>query len=428
MYPLSNSRKIKLYLGGWRFMEIDIIKQFEELMNAFGLKLTRIKFTYSDNSDFDKGLRSLLYGGYDYLHEIKRIQKYYNEHTLYIIKDIFESHYVSFLLPRELTESDETEFLHLGPYITKEPEEIIERVLEKKEFLLYFRNDLKEYYYGLPLIKNEELLESIIIVQAGYIFGGRERVRVHRFENVDVRRVSMKELIEESDDRLATAFIKERYRYEDMMLDAIRNGDQEKVIEVNKQFTIYRLQPRSEDRLRDTKNLMIVWNTLFRKAVQQADVHPVHIDKLSTLFAKKIESCTHINMLIDLSQEMTHKYCLLVRNHSLKGYSQLVKDTLNYIDFNLKEPLSLKLLAGKVNANASYLSTQFRKETGKTMIDYINEKRIHNSLVLLATTDIPIQMVAEKVGIHDENYFSRLFKKYQKQTAKQYRNLMQSKV
>ena len=89
--------------------------------------------------------------------------------------------------------------------------------------------------------------------------------------------------------------------------------------------------------------------------------------------------------------------------------------------------MSLKLLAEKVSANASYLSTQFKKETGKTLTDYINEKRIHNSLVLLATTDMPIQEVAEQVGINDENYFARLFKKYQNQTAKQYRSLMQTK-
>ena len=74
--------------------------------------------------------------------------------------------------------------------------------------------------------------------------------------------------------------------------------------------------------------------------------------------------------------------------------------------------------------SSSYLSAQFKKETGKTLTDYINEKRIHESLVLLAATELPIQEVAERVGIYDENYYARLFKKYQNQTAKQYRNMM----
>ena len=44
--------------------------------------------------------------------------------------------------------------------------------------------------------------------------------------------------------------------------------------------------------------------------------------------------------------------------------------------------------------------------------------------MLLAATELPIQEVAERVGIYDENYYARLFKKYQNQTAKQYRNMM----
>lgn len=408
-------------------MEIDVIRQFGELMDAFGLKLRRINRGHCDSS-FDAGLRSSIYGQYDYEGGILRMEEFYQENTLYLIKDIFEAHYVSFLLPKHLRERKEKEFLQIGPYIVRNPEEIIEPVMEKNGFPLFFRKELKEYYYGIPLITAEELLETIILNQAGYILGDRTKIEVNRIENVDVERFSMKKMLAESDERLSMSLIEERYKYEDRMMEAIKTGDLEEVIAVNKHFNTYRLQPRSEDNLRNAKNMMVIQNTLYRKAAQEADVHPAHLDRISEMFAKRIESCIHLNDLEEISNEMRRKYCLLVRNHSLKGYSSMIRDSLNYIDFHLKEQLSLKLLAEKVNANASYLSTQFRKETGKTVIDYINEKRIHSSLVFLATTDMPIQMVAEQVGIYDENYFARLFKKYQNQTAKQYRSLMQSKI
>lgn len=57
----------------------------------------------------------------------------------------------------------------------------------------------------------------------------------------------------------------------------------------------------------------------------------------------------------------------------------------------------------------------------------MNEKRIQSSLILLATTDLPIHEVAAQVGIYDENYYARLFKKFQGQTAKQYRSMMRMK-
>ncbi|MBS5326366.1 MAG: AraC family transcriptional regulator [Lachnospiraceae bacterium] len=44
----------------------------------------------------------------------------------------------------------------------------------------------------------------------------------------------------------------------------------------------------------------------------------------------------------------------------------------------------------------------------------------------LAATDLPIQNIAELVGIYDENYFSRLFKKYQQMTPSKYRSLMKN--
>lgn len=408
-------------------MEIDVIRQFGELMDAFGLKLRRISREKCDSS-FDAGLRSSIYGNYDYEGGIRKMEEYYQDYELYMVKDIFEVHYISFLLPTNFREGEQKEFLQLGPYITRNPEEIIDPVMEKHDFPLFFRKELKEYYYGIPLIKPEELLESIVVNQAGYILGEREKLTVKRIENVDVERFSMKKLIQESDAQLSMSIIEERYKYEDMMIEAIKTGDLEKVIEVNRHFSTYRLQPRSEDNLRNAKNMMVIQNTLYRKAAQEADVHPAHLDHISEMFARRIESCIHVNELEEISHDMMRKYCLLVRNHSLKGYSPMIRDTLNYIDFHLKEPLSLKLLAEKVSANASYLSTQFRKETGKTLTDYINEKRMHSSLVFLATTDMPIQMVAEQVGIYDENYSARLFKKYQKQTAKQYRSLMQAKI
>jgi len=74
--------------------------------------------------------------------------------------------------------------------------------------------------------------------------------------------------------------------------------------------------------------------------------------------------------------------------------------------------------------NASYLSKQFKKENEKTLTDYVNAKRVYTSLKYLAATDLPVQSVAELVGIYDENYFSRLFKKYQQTTPSKYRSLM----
>lgn len=409
-------------------MEIDVIRQLEKQMEVFGIQVVFIEPPYRYSKEVDRGLRGTLFKDLNFVGSVSVMKTFFEEQTLYLIKDAFEVHYALFWHPGKERTEEGPKLIQIGPWILDNPEDMIDMVLDKNRLPLHFRKELKEYYYGLPLIHSKEILEGLIINQAGYIFGGKEAVKVSRLEDIYEEQVKTGQFATETEDDLSMSMIEERYRCEEQMMEAIRKGDMEKVIETSNRFQGHRIERRSEDTLRNGKNMMIVWNVLFRKAVQEADVHPAHIDRVSAMFAKQIEASTSGNELEKVAHAMIRKYCLLVRNHSLKGYSPVIRAALNCIDFNLKEPLSLKYLAEKGNVNASYLSNHFKLETGKTVTEYINEKRIQSSLVFLATTDLPIHKVAELVGIYDENYFSRLFKKYRNQTPKQYRNMMQAKM
>lgn len=62
-----------------------------------------------------------------------------------------------------------------------------------------------------------------------------------------------------------------------------------------------------------------------------------------------------------------------------------------------------------------------QKETGKNLIDYVNERRIHTAANLLTYDSRPISQIAAQVGIIDSNYFTRLFKKIMEITPVEYR-------
>lgn len=105
----------------------------------------------------------------------------------------------------------------------------------------------------------------------------------------------------------------------------------------------------------------------------------------------------------------------------MKGYSLLIRKVLTRIDYDLTADLSLKTQADLLNVNASYLSTLFKKETGTTLTDYVNKKRVDNAIFLLNSTNMQIQTIAQYCGIPDVNYFTKIFKKYISQTPKEYR-------
>ena len=62
-----------------------------------------------------------------------------------------------------------------------------------------------------------------------------------------------------------------------------------------------------------------------------------------------------------------------------------------------------------------------KKETGRTLTEHINLLRISRARRMLRETALQVQTVAQHCGIHDVNYFSKVFKKYTGKTPLQYR-------
>lgn len=181
-------------------------------------------------------------------------------------------------------------------------------------------------------------------------------------------------------------------------------------------------EQRLADPVRNAKNYAIILNTLLRKATEEGGVHPIHIDKISSTFAKKIELQTSEKGISQLFKEMARKYALTVKNHSLKGYSKMVRHVMIQVDTDLASDLSLSSQASLLNVNPNYLSTVFKKETGHTLTEYVTGKRIEHAVFLLNSTNMQIQTIAQYCGIPDICYFTKTFKKYIGKSPTEYRN------
>lgn len=123
----------------------------------------------------------------------------------------------------------------------------------------------------------------------------------------------------------------------------------------------------------------------------------------------------------ELMSDMVRTYCRLVRKHSMKHYSPVIQKAVACIESGLSNDLSLSALASVLNINASYLSSLFRKETGQTVTEYVNETRMKRGAHLLRTSRLQVQTIAQHCGISDVNYFSKMFKRYYGVTPKQFR-------
>lgn len=89
----------------------------------------------------------------------------------------------------------------------------------------------------------------------------------------------------------------------------------------------------------------------------------------------------------------------------------LVAKTLAYVEAHLREPLTLGQLAERVHRSPSYLTTRVREQIGRSLMDYVIERRIQEAERLLETTDEPVSAIGEAVGYPEPSTFSRLFRK-----------------
>lgn len=99
---------------------------------------------------------------------------------------------------------------------------------------------------------------------------------------------------------------------------------------------------------------------------------------------------------------------------------QQIKSTLEYIEANYQQPISLEDLARTAGLSPKYFCRYFRMIAKRTPIDYLNYYRIERACYLLEQHKYSVTDIAYDCGFNDTSYFIRSFKKYKGVTPHQY--------
>lgn len=93
----------------------------------------------------------------------------------------------------------------------------------------------------------------------------------------------------------------------------------------------------------------------------------------------------------------------------------------SYIELHYQQKISLSDIASTVNLCESECCRTFRRVTGISIFEYLQDYRIKKACDLLAETDDRIHEVADAVGYGDPNHFSKVFRKRIGVSPRQYR-------
>ena len=77
---------------------------------------------------------------------------------------------------------------------------------------------------------------------------------------------------------------------------------------------------------------------------------------------------------------------------------------------HIEDDLSLTALASQLKVSREYLSSQFKKDIGMTLTQYVTARRLGQATYLLETTNLSVQDISVQCGIPNLSYFSKLFR------------------
>lgn len=139
---------------------------------------------------------------------------------------------------------------------------------------------------------------------------------------------------------------------------------------------------------------------------------PISNEELTNAVRNAVHTLNHETVNEEKWPEGSLEYIISKIKSSSPGYSALIKETLKYIDENIFNDISLKKACEKFLVTPSYLSSCFKKETGKPFIEYVSIVKMCKAKVLLQNPQNKVYEVGLMLGYKDYTYFYQVFKKY----------------
>ncbi len=341
----------------------------------------------------------------DFFPEIK-------SNAVYQGRDDFQLQYIIMKL-------EENKAFVIGPYLEEDiTEQQIMEMAEKFNLSSEVEKELGFFYSSVPVVKDENFLLAAVYSLAETVFEDFECIELNRENSTAIMSDDLKP---ERNDENIISIMEKRYSYENELMLLVSQGNFHKAQLMLANFSSLAFEKRISDPLRNMKNYCIVMNTLFRKAAENGGVHPIYLDSVSSGFARRTENIHALNMIPEFMLEILETYCNLVKQHSVKNYSPIIQRAIIKIEADLTSDLSLKEMAKLANVSSGYFSALFKKETGMSLTQFVNNRRIKYAQNLLRTTNLQVQTVAQHCGILDFHYFCRMFKTVTGKTPTEYK-------
>ena len=258
-------------------MQLDIINFATKLLSkCIPVKVQHFKkcqwdsIVFEEDSDFSSMINH---------HLLKCIKPYLKQCETSTITNIitpFHTHHYVLCISK-----DDDEHLVVGPFVENPiTDDLVYPIINNLNLNLDYASKLKLYYQSVPTIDASTVYEILFTINE-YITKNQNPPHLNTVDlSILPKQDSSYDLFVKDLNRTSMyKKLEERYAGEDRLLSYIEKGD---IVLAQKEFAKISISHseiiRTKDSLRNTKNLLLVANTLFRRSAYIGGVHPIYLD------------------------------------------------------------------------------------------------------------------------------------------------------
>ena len=314
-----------------------------------------------------------------------------------------------------------------GPYrqsiLSEKDAEYLLEALDIKDLS---KDELLRYRGALPILTYEDI-EKIVksLVRVYDPDSVSRKISKHGTEDFEISRTDYMNAREEAlqaDRPYYMTMLERRYTFEQHFIENIEAGNARSALMnlENMQHDVSYLK-RIGTTMENERIGAAITRTTVRLAAIRAGLPAIIVDKISSENTRKTMSAKTATEILKAKEEMVHNFCHAIQEHNDEQHSALAQSAVYYLRHEYYHPINLDAMADTLSVSKNYLISVFRKEYGTTPISFLNDYRLKQAAILLASTSSTVQEISNSVGIDDANYFVKLFRKKYGMTPTEYR-------
>ncbi|WJH36457.1 helix-turn-helix domain-containing protein [Paenibacillus sp. CC-CFT747] len=139
----------------------------------------------------------------------------------------------------------------------------------------------------------------------------------------------------------------------------------------------------------------------------------------------RLTACETIKEMKIQIGDVLRQVCQSIQEERKQDNNLLSQKVIAYVrEHYSSDNLNIAMIGEAFRLTPSYLSKQFKAQTGEALLEFINKTRIEKAKKLLSEEAGSIMEVARRVGYSDINTFNRVFKKYEGITPGKYKDIL----